>query len=372
MLSPLANIIRADVTDSPATDQPRRAWVDVNLAALLRNARRVSDAAGARLLPMVKANGYGLGAVPIARALETLDPWGFGVATPEEGAELRAAGIARPVLVVTPCPSSWLPAVRAADLTPMLADADGVRAWLALGGGRPFHVAVDTGMSRGGFRADSREECSALATLVRQAEGYEGICTHFHSADELPLSAERQLEEFRQAVLAIGRPSLVHVANSAAALRGSRVGADLVRPGIFLYGGNAGGQVPEPVARFRVRVVAVQALAPGRSVSYGATWSAPAPVRIAVLAAGYADGIHRSLSSRGLVELNGQVMPIRGRITMDMTMIEAPLAAKPDDVATIFGGLVALDQQAELAGTISYELLTSLGRRVERRYEGGA
>lgn len=371
MLSPLANIIRADVTVS-LSDPPRRAWVDVDLAALARNARRVANTSGAPLLPMVKANGYGLGAVTVARSLETLDPWGYGVATPEEGAELRAAGIVRPILVVTPCPPSWQPAVLAAGLTPTLADAESVRAWLARSGGRPFHVAIDTGMARGGFRADSPGECSALATLLRGAEGYEGISTHFHSADELPASADEQWTAFQRAVNAVGRPRLVHAANSAAALRDARFGADLVRPGIFLYGGNAGGQVPEPVARFRARVVTVQELPAGRSVSYGATWTAPGPVRVGILGAGYADGLHRSLSSRGLVELNGQLAPIRGRITMDMTMIEVPPSAKPDDVATVFGGLVTLDQQAELAGTISYELLTSLGRRVERCYQGAA
>ncbi len=349
-------------------DAPERAWVDIDLAALTRNARRVASESGARLLPMVKANGYGLGAVAVARALEPLDPWGYGVACPAEGRELRSAGIERPVLVCTPCPPSWMPGMLRDRLTPLLADVDAVRAWLRQAGGRPFHVGVETGMARGGFALDDREGCNALRRLVAGSAGYEGICTHFHSADEHPETIAAQWREFQQVIDAVGRPPLVHAANSAGALRTRDIAGDLVRPGIFLYGGVAGDQTPETVARFRARVVAVEDVMAGQSVSYGATWRASAPTRIAVLAAGYADGWHRSGSSRSVVELRGQRVPVRGRITMDMTMVEATAGTAPDDIVTIFGGLVSLDEQAALAGTISYELLTSLSPRVERRY----
>jgi alanine racemase len=350
------------------SDAPERAWVDVDLAALSRNARLVARVSGAQLLPMVKANGYGLGAVAVARALEALDPWGYGVACPSEGRELRAAGIERPILVCTPCPPSWMPAMLQHRLTPLLADLDAVRAWLNIAGGRPFHVGVDTGMARGGFGLGDREACDALRELLAGAPGYEGICTHFHSADEQPETIATQWHEFQQVVAAVGRAPLVHAANSAAALRHTVAEGELVRPGIFLYGGAAGGQAPEPVARFRSRVVAVEQVAVGQSASYGATWRATAPTRIAVVAAGYGDGWHRSGSSRSVVELRGRRVPVLGRITMDMTMIEATHDTVRDDVVTIFGGLVSLDEQASLEGTISYELLTSLSPRVERRY----
>ena len=349
-------------------DAPERAWVDVDLAALTRNARRVASVSGALLLPMVKANGYGLGAVAVVRALEALEPWGYGVACPSEGRELRNAAIERPILVCTPCPPSWMPTMLQHRLTPLLADLEAVRAWLRLAGGRPFHVGIDTGMARGGVRLDDREACDALRQLLAGAPGYQGICTHFHSADERPATITTQWDEFQQAVSVVGRPALVHAANSAAALRHTVAAGDLVRPGIFLYGGAAGTQVAEPVARFRTRVVAVEDVAAGQAVSYGATWRASAPTRVAVVAAGYGDGWHRSASSRSVVELRGQRVPVRGRITMDMTMVEATHDTVPDDVVTIFGGLVSLDEQASLAGTISYELLTSLSPRVERRY----
>jgi alanine racemase len=162
------------------------------------------------------------------------------------------------------------------------------------------------------------------------------------------------------------RPPLVHAANSAAALAGTRYAADLVRPGIFLYGGAAGGMAPEPVARLCARVVATRHLQAGDSVSYGASWIAPGPVAAATLGIGYADGVPRTLSNHGAVEVCGRRCPILGRVTMDMTIIESDAAI--GEIATVFGGLVTLDQQAVAAGTISYELLTSLAARVERRY----
>jgi alanine racemase len=364
----MGNILPAALMNTTPPDAPERAWVDIDLAALTRNARRVASVSGARLLPMVKAIGYGLGAVAVARALEPLDPWGYGVASPAEGRELRSAGIERPVLVCTPCPPSWMLGMLRDRLTPVLADLDSVRAWRGQAGERPFHVGIETGMARGGFGLDDRDACSALRHLVAGSAGYEGICTHFHSADEQPDTIALQWREFQEVIAAVGRPPLVHAANSAGALRSRDVAGDLVRPGIFLYGGIAGDQIPETVAHFRSRVVAVEDIRAGQTVSYGATWRASAPTRIAVVAAGYADGWHRSGSSRSVVELRGRRVPVRGRITMDMTMVEAPDDTALDDVVTIFGGLVSLDEQAALAGTISYELLTSLSPRVERRY----
>lgn len=347
-----------------------RAWVDVDLSALLANARTVMARSGARLLPMVKANGYGLGAVPVARTLEVLAPWGFGVATPEEGAELRAAGIARPVVMFTPLLPAWREACVAADVTPVIGDVEALACWLPTG--RPFHLEIDSGMARAGVRWDDAASLEAIRALLHGGAACEGILTHFHSADEAPGTCDAQWERFQAVVASLpSRPALVHAANSAAALAGSRFAADLVRPGIFLYGGHA-GVAPEPVAALRARVVAVRRVAPGDAVGYGATWTATRPTSIATLGIGYADGVLRSLSSRGAAELAGGVHPFAGRVTMDMTLVDVGDApVRPGDIATLFGGRVTLDAQAAAAGTIGYELLTSLGRRVERRYTGG-
>lgn len=351
-------------------DHLPRAWAEVDLAAVVSNARTVSRIAGARLLPMVKANAYGLGAVPVARALEAVDPWGFGVATPEEGAELRRAGTARPIVVFSPLAPATVEACLRDDLRPVIGDLDGLAAWRAAGD-RPFHVEVDTGMARAGFRWDEVPAWRDAVTAAGPA--CEGIFTHFHSADEDPASAAGQWTRFRDVLALLAcRPSLVHAANSAAALRGPDFAGDLVRPGIYLYGGAAGGHVPATAVRLEARVVALRRVPAGESVCYGATWVAPVETQVATLGIGYADGVHRSLSGTGLVELAGRRVRMVGRVTMDFTMVavEAPVAL--GDVATVFGGLVSLDEQAALAGTISYELLTALGPRIPRRYEGAA
>ena len=346
-------------------DETARAWAEVNLAALVANARTVANVSGARLLPMVKANGYGLGAAACAHALEALDPWGFGVATLQEGVALRAARITRPILVFTPLSPAQVGDHLGHDLRPVIGDEGALRAWLAAGS-HPFHIELDTGMARTGFpwRADP-----AWCELLKGAKGWEGAFTHFHSAENDLASVERQWQRFC-AMLQIlpGRPPLVHAANSAAALLGTTYACDLVRPGIFLYGGRVGRFSAEPVVRLRARVLALRDVRAGDGVSYGAAWTAPRDTTIATLGIGYADGILRSLGNRGAVELNGQVVPIVGRVTMDFTMLSIEPPCAVGDVATLFGGLVSLDELATRAGTISYELLTAMGPRVARRY----
>jgi alanine racemase len=300
------------------------------------------------------------------RALEPLDPWGYGVATVEEGVELRAQGVSRPILVFTPLsPALVLPHV-AHDLRPVIGDVGALHAWLAAGS-RPFHLEVDTGMSRSGFRWDSD---LSWKELLSGQPGFEGAFTHFHSAETDPASVEQQWHRFQTVLQALPvRPPLTHAANSAAALHGPIYAGSLVRPGIFLYGGEAGGHTPRPVVSLRCRVVAFRQVRPGDTVSYGATWTAPRDTRVATLAIGYADGVPRTLGNQGLVEVNGRLAPILGRVTMDFIMTEVDGSCQFGDVATVFGGLVSLDEQARRAGTIAYELLTAMGPRIPRRYD---
>jgi alanine racemase len=356
------------VTESNPADT-RRAWVDVDLAALVANARTVAQRAGVPLLPMVKANGYGLGAVPVARALERLDPWGFGVATTDEARILRQAGVARPIIVLSPVTPWMARDCLTQEARPAIGDLASLEAWLALGNA-PFHLEVDTGMSRAGFRPDDSAAMARLRDLLAVAPGWEGIFTHFHSADSDPESAGPQWDRLEGVIAAIGRrPRLVHASSSAGVFAGPRYSGDLARPGIFLYGGRVGVFVPHPVARFQARVIAVRRMQPGDTASYGATWTAARATTLATVGAGYADGILRSLSNRGRMEVGDSVHPIAGRVTMDMTMVDvgdSPVAV--GDVATIWGGKVTLSEQAEHAGTNPYELLTALGSRVIRRY----
>lgn len=353
-------------SNPPVSD---RAWLDVDLAALLRNARHFQLRIAAPLLPMVKANAYGLGAVPVTRALETVDPWGYGVATATEGAELRRGGITRPIVVFTPLSPGGIDALKSHQLIPVIGDFDALDAWTAQHGG-DFHVEIDTGLSRAGFRWRDPELVSALGARLAAAPGWQGIFTHFHSADTDPAATREQAERFEAVLAALPRrPPLVHLSASAGAQDGSGYGGDLARPGIFLYGGRAGTLTPEPVARLCARVIALRRLRAGDTVSYGATATVESDTTIATLAIGYADGVPRTLASLGLVELNGAILRIMGRVTMDMLMVDAGDAAVGlGDAGILFGGRVSLDDQAARAGTISYELLTSISPRVERRY----
>ncbi|HYX82920.1 MAG TPA: alanine racemase [Gemmatimonadales bacterium] len=347
------------------------AWVEVDVEALVDNARTVAKIAGTRLLPVVKANAYGVGAVLASRALEQLDPWGYGVATIDEGAELRAAGITRPILVFMPARVQWFDAYDRHELRPALGDAGSILEWRTRGD-RPFHVEIDTGMGRAGARWDDVDELIA----VLDTPSFEGCYTHFHSAERRDGSAEQQLERFLAAVKRLPRrPMLLHVANSAAALRGKEFAFDMVRPGIFLYGGSPANDLPEPrpVVTVRARVVSMRRIRRGESVSYDASWKAPHDTVIATLRCGYADGLRRMLGTTGRasVLLSGQRRPIVGYVQMDMTLVDTGnLEVQVGDIATIVGEdakqRITLKEIADWSGELPHEFLTGLGTRLPR------
>jgi len=352
-----------------------RAWIDVDLDALVENARTVARIAGVKLLPVVKANAYGLGAAAVARALEQVDPWGYGVATIEEGAELRTAGIRRPILVFMPTRAQLFDQYDLHQLTPVLSDAGSILEWTTRGE-RSFHVEIDTGMGRAGVRWDEVDE---LGEAVDSA-AFEGCFTHFHSAERNDGSAEKQLERFRAAVERLPRrPDLLHVANSAAALRGKDFAFDLVRPGIFLFGGSVGEglEQPKPVASVRARVLSVRRVRKGESVSYGASWVAPRDTVVATLGIGYADGVRREAGLRhgggAQVLLRGKRCPIVGVVQMDMTLVETgAIEVQAGDVATLVGEeakqRITLNEFAGWSGELPHELLVGLGARLPRMY----
>ena len=352
-----------------------RAWVDVDLGALRRNGEALARRAGVPLLPMVKADAYGLGVAPVVAALEPLEPWGYGVATVAEGAELRALGVRRPVVVFTPVLRDDFARASAASLTLALGDAALVREWA--GGGGRWHLAVDTGMSRAGV--DWRE----MGAIVDVATAFppEGAFTHFHSAERNDGSREVQERRFREALALLPvPPRVVHVENSPALVRAAPSPWAAVRPGIFLYGvGSGAGELlrPEPVAHLRARIVELRSLRDGDTVSYDATYRAVGPRRIATLAVGYADGYRRALSNRGTALLNGGRAPVAGLVTMDMTMLDVTdVPCAVGDVATLVGrdgaDLLEVEEVARVADVSPYELLTGLRLRAPRVYADGA
>jgi alanine racemase len=348
-----------------------RAWVEVDLAALRRNGAAVAGRAGVPLLPMVKADGYGLGAVHVALALEDLAPWGYGVATVTEGEELRRGGITRPIVVFTPILRMEIDAMRRADLTPALGDPAVIESWARTG--RDWHLQIDTGMSRAGLRWDRMDWYREILARTRPA----GVFTHFHSADLDDGSREVQEARFEEAIESLPeRPALVHAENGPAVESHAPSRWTLCRPGLFLYGvaSRAGGPlVPESVAAIRARIVEIRTLSEGDTVSYGATWRAPGVRRIATVPVGYADGYRRAFGNRGVALLGGRRVPVVGRVTMDMTMLDVTdTDAALGDVVTLLGrdgeDIVTVGDLAALGDLSPYELLTGLRTRLPRQH----
>ena len=349
-----------------------RAWVEIDLGALARNAERFARAAGVPILPMIKADAYGLGAIRVASALQPLDPWGFGVATIEEAAELRHAGVTGRLLVFSPLLPSQFDAAERLQLRPVLGDATAIAQWVTRE--CPWHLMIDTGMSRAGAPWRDLDGVRAAAAVNPP----EGVCTHFHSAELADGYREEQEQRFAEAVASLPfAPALLHADNSAAIERRAPSPYALARPGIFLYGvGTARTALrPEPVASLRGRVVEVRVVREGDAVSYGAAWRAPRAGRVATVSLGYADGYRRACGNRAHALLHGRRVPVVGVVTMDMTMLDVtdhPCA--PGDIVTFIGrdgaDELALDAVADDAGLSPYEVLTGLRSRLPRIYTG--
>ncbi|HET8631750.1 MAG TPA: alanine racemase [Thermomicrobiales bacterium] len=378
------------MSGAPALAPSRRASrAEIDLDAVANNVRHFAALAGGRaaVMAVVKANAYGHGAVMVARAALDAGARWLGVATVDEGAHLRRAGIAAPILVLAPADPAEAEAAGDADLTLAVADLDlaaaVARAARAAGRAATVHLEVDTGMRRFGAPAGA---AAALAAQVAALPGLRlgGLYTHFATADEADRAffAEQRarfaavVREVRAA--GIGAP-LVHEANSAAALAVPDSHLDLIRVGIALYGLSPLAEVPapaalRPVAAVRSRVARVLDLAPGDSVSYGRTFVAERPLRAALVPLGYADGYRRALSGRAAMLLGGRRAPVLGRVCMDQTVVAVPegLDVRVGDEVTALGAQgddrVTAEELADLAGTITYEITTGLGARLPRHY----
>lgn len=366
-----------------STDRRTRAWIEVQAGAARRNLRRIRESVGddVALIPMVKADAYGLGMSRAVAALAPLQPWGMGVATVTEGVTLRAGGYTGPVLVFSPVPPGSYPRVVEHGLTACLSDLASVDR-LAQAAGRvegpvPYHVEVDTGMGRAGFDWREAGVWGPRLAAAGGRIGLTGCFTHFHSADVDAESARVQWKRLVDALAALPyerQQLMVHACNSAAALRLPELAADGVRPGIYLYGGAAGRDLPppEPVVSIRARILLARKVPPGTTLGYGATHVAPGWRRWATLGIGYGDGLPRSLGNRGSALVAGTRVRIIGRISMDMTVVDITdlEGVEVGDVATLLGSdgaeVVTLEEVAELAGTINYEILTGLSPRLPR------
>jgi len=351
-----------------------RAWMDVDLGALVRNARTAQTRAGVPLIPMIKADAYGLGAERVARALESVDPYGYGIATIAEARALRRAGITRRLMVFTPLLADEYPAARELAVTPTLGSAEEIRRWCDDATSGEWHLSIDTGMARAGI---PWRETATLASIIERHPPA-GAFTHFHSAELDDGTMDEQEERFREAIATLpARPPFLHTDASAAIVRHGRSEWNGIRPGIYLYGvGSGAGPAldPEPVVHVRARVVETRWIEPGDSVSYDATYRAESRRRIATIPMGYADGYPRVLGNRGSALTSDGAVPIVGVVTMDMIMLDVTdSTCQPGDEVTLLGSAgdgrsIGFEELATLADMSYYEIMTGLGSRLERYY----
>jgi alanine racemase len=355
--------------------------------ALRWNLRQIRAKVGSevKILSMVKANGYGHGAVAISQTLASVGGDAFGVATLEEGIELRQAGIRTPILVLAGAYEEQLEQFLSYDLTPIIHEIEGARTLEAAakrrGKNLNVHLKIDSGMGRLGLLATETnswipelKKCSALKL--------EGVFSHFSHAESVEGDYTRvQLDIFKRVIQLLRKeglaPRLVHFANSAATITLPPAYFDMVRPGIMLYGvypspAMANQLLLKPVLSWKTKILQLKKVPPGTSISYGQTFVTNRESMIATLPVGYADGYQRLLSNRGQVLVDGQRAPVAGRVCMDLTMIDVTDIRKVQqgDEVVLLGrqgdAEIPADEMAAWANTISYEILTSIGVRVPR------
>lgn len=361
-----------------------RLWAEIDLDTITQNILALKQLAGdARLLVVAKANGYGHGAVSVALTAIQAGAWGIGVAGMDEGDELRRAGVSAPILVMSATRPGQAMGLVQRDLTVTIGSYEMgealSRAAAELGRTARVHVKVETGMNRFGIGTD---EAVRLAERLRDLPfvEVEGVSSHLATADEADKAfTYMQYKAFRECIARLSWVPIHHISNTAGLLNMTEMRHGMVRCGLGVYGyypsPETSHELPlTPALSLRSRVAKVAELRPGEGVGYGMTWRATRPSRIAVVLAGYGDGLELALSNKGVALVRGQRVPYIGRVMMDMLTLDVtdvPGVAVDDEV-TLIGRqgdeFVGADEMAEHAGTISYEILTSLMERVPRLY----
>jgi alanine racemase len=376
----------------------RSTFAHVDLAALQSNFRAISQflaeqtriegggKQAPRIISVVKANAYGHGAPAVARALQDAGAKILACADIEEAIVLRNAGVTSDILIFGALSVSDVAGVFDYNLTPTISTPGAGRSLQAAAAARGFrlkcHLKIDTGMNRLGLRFDNLERTLPELVAGKNLE-IDAVYTHFATADdpEYPLF-ELQRERFEQVLTRLPHlgvnPTLRHAANSAATLRDSRVWYDLVRPGLLMYGvipPPLASTIPlKPVMSLRSRVVAVKGVRPGEIVGYGARWTADKPSRVAVVPAGYADGLDRRMAGSCSVLIRGRRAPIVGAVNMDMISVDVTdVQVEPGDEVVIIGeqgdDRIDIREISSAIGTNPYEVLCRIGTRIERIYE---
>ena len=399
----------AGIQKSPRKEVRRPIWAEVSLGALASNLEAIRKYVNPphekrktprKVLCIVKGNGYGHGGPEVAKALEKAGSDWFGVTCTDEGIAVRQNGVRGPILVLTGFVPGEESRLVEHDLTAVIHRCEQLellnRAAARRGGKKPtpFHLKIDTGMNRLGV-ASSDMDCFARQLGKCKHLRLTGIFSHFASSEVFTdtVVGKQTCEQEERFYAAVERlralgidPGIVHLANSAAIVTRPETWADMVRPGAILYGYHPGYDPPEkreeaerrlplkPVMSLRSRIISIRNVPAGAGVGYNATFVPQRPSRIAVLAAGYGDGIHRSLGNRGNVLLRGKLAPIIGIISMDVTMIDVTdvEGAEIGDVATIHGTdgkeTLPANRVARSIGTVTSDLLCAVSQRVPRLY----
>jgi alanine racemase len=344
-----------------------RSWIEISRSAIRDNFRAVKAmVGGVEVMPVVKADAYRHGAVEVSKILEAEGASWLAVSNVEEAIALRQAGIAARILVMADYLPENRPFFKEFQLTPVIHSlADAATAEV------PYHLKVDSGMGRLGVRESPEEIALAVGPTP-----LEGLMTHFaSSANYQSPQTEQQIARFEAVLKTVGRPRYVHLSSTIpVAYHRAEAWGNLVRPGHAIYGyvsPSRGGPAVQlevkPALTWKATVLSVKDLEAGALVGYGGIYKASKPMRIAILAAGYADGIPHRLSNRGKVITNGRLVPILGAVSMDLTTIEAG-DLRVGDAVTILGPGNDAQEIARVAGTISYSVLCGISARVKRVY----
>jgi alanine racemase len=369
----------------------RPTLVEVDLTRLAHNYRAIQLAVSpAKVMPILKANAYGHGLVEVARSLETLGVDYFGVAVLEEGMLLREKGIRTSILVLGGILGNQVPYFLQHDLTITASSVE--KLWQIdeiaeqLGMTAKVHLKIDTGMERIGVHYYSAESLLETAVKCKHID-VEGVFSHLANSETPDQTYSRlQLERFHEVLSfyekhSLAPPRLRHIANSGGILQLPKAHFDIVRPGLLLYGVYPSPEVirsvqVQPALSWKSRVVYFKVIKPGHPVGYGSTWETDHMVRAVTVPVGYGDGFFRSLSRKAHVIIRGKRYPVVGAISMDQIVVNIEWeSAYNDDEVVLIGEMgderITVEDLAEWAGTIPYEILTNINTRVPRLYRGG-
>lgn len=369
-----------------------RIQAEIDLDAMTYNLEHIKKnlAPGTQVIAVLKADGYGHGAVPLARRIQK-DPeiWGIAVATVEEGEELRNAGITKPILILGYTYQEDYQKIAKLDFRPAVFKLSMAKelskAALEAGKTLKIHIKIDTGMTRIGYRDVKKDVPEILEISKLPGLEIEGIFTHFARADEADKTpALVQYEKFQEFIRALEQEGLhipmKHCSNSAGIIRMQEANLDAVRAGIILYGLYPSKEVErepvplKPLMSLRSHIAYIKNVEPGAEISYGGIFTTVRETRVATIPVGYADGYPRGLSNKGSVLIRGKRAPILGRVCMDQFMVDVtdiPEAEELDQV-TLLGkdgeDCITMEELGELSGRFNYEFACCISKRVPRVY----